>query len=60
MKFNAPINDASVRMNMIHYSYVAYRIGKRFDIDDKTEYIFDRDVIKIWSRDYEDGWKAKV
>lgn len=47
-------------MAMVHYSNIAHRIGKGLDIDDKTGRIFDRDAMKLWSRDYEQGWKPKL
>ena len=36
-KLTAPIDDAAISMAMVHYSNIAYRIGKAFDIDDKTK-----------------------
>lgn len=59
-KLTAPIDDASVTMAMVHYSNIAYRIGKGFDIDENTGRIFDRDAMKLWSRDYEKGWEPKL
>ncbi len=59
-KLNAPIDDANVSMAMVHYSNIAYRIGKGFDIDNKTGRIYDRDAMKLWSREYEPGWEVKL
>ena len=59
-KLTAPIDDASISMAMVHYSNIAYRIGKGFDIDDKTGRMYDRDAMKLWSRDYEPGWEPTV
>jgi len=59
-KLNAPIEDASKSMAMVHYSNIAYRIGKGFDIDDKTGMMFDRDAMKLWKRDYEPGWEPTI
>jgi predicted dehydrogenase len=59
-KLNAPIDDANISMAMVHYSNIAYRIGKGFDIDDKTGRIFNRDAMKLWSRKYETGWEPKL
>lgn len=56
----APIDDASISMAMVHYANIAYRINKAFDIDDKTGRMFDRDAMKLWSRDYEPGWEIKL
>lgn len=59
-KLNAPIDDASVSMAMVHYANIAYRIGRGFDVDDKTGLIYDRDAMKLWSREYENGWEPKL
>lgn len=59
-KLNAPIQDATISMAMVHYSNIAYRVGAGFDIDDKTGRIFNRDAMKLWSREYEKGWEPKV
>lgn len=56
-KLTAPIDDASISMAMVHYANIAYRIDKGFDVDDGTGRIFDRDAMKLWSRDYEPGWE---
>jgi hypothetical protein len=59
-KLKAHIADAVISQAMVHYSNVAYRIGKGFDIDDKTGIMYDRDAMKLWSRDYEPGWEPTV
>ncbi len=59
-KLTAPIDDASISMAMVHYSNVAYRIGKGFDIDDQSGRMYDRDAMKLWGRDYEPGWEPSL
>lgn len=59
-KLNAPIDDASVSQAMVHYSNIAYRIGKGFDIDDSSGIMYDRDAMKLWKRDYEPGWEPTL
>ncbi|MDT0688055.1 Gfo/Idh/MocA family protein [Autumnicola psychrophila] len=59
-KLNAPIDDANISMAMVHYANIAYRIGKGFDVDENTGRIFDRDAMKLWSRQYENGWEPKI
>jgi hypothetical protein len=56
----APIDDGVVTMAMVHYCNIAYRIGKGFEIDDKTGRIFDRHAMKLWGREYEPGWEPTV
>jgi predicted dehydrogenase len=57
---NAPIQDGVFSQSMVHYSNIAYRIGKGFDIDDQTGRMYDRDAMKLWKRTYEPGWEPKV
>ena len=59
-KLTAPIDDAAISMAMVHYSNIAYRVGRGFDIDEKTGRMFDRDAMKLWGRDYEPGWEPKI
>ena len=59
-KLHAPIDDATISQAMVHYSNVAYRIGKGYDIDDKTGRMFDRDAMKLWGREYQPGWEPTV
>ncbi len=59
-KLTAPIEDGAISMALVHYSNVAYRIGKGFDIDDVSGSMYDRDAMKLWGREYEPGWKPKI
>lgn len=59
-KLNAPIDDAAISMAMVHYSNIAYRTGKGFDVDNKTGRIFDREAMKLWSREYAPGWRPAL
>ena len=59
-ELNSPIDDGVVTMAMVHYCNIAYRIGKGFEIDDKTGRMFDRDAMKLWGREYEPGWEPTI
>ena len=59
-KLNAPIDNGAITQALVHYSNIAYRIGKGFDIDEKTGRMFDRDAMKFWGREYEPGWEPTV
>ena len=59
-KLNAPVVDLAISHAMVHYSNIAYRIGKGFDIDDLTGKIYDRSAMKLWGRDYEPGWEPSL
>jgi predicted dehydrogenase len=57
---NAPIDQGAITMGMIHYSNIAYRIGRGFDIDEKTGKMYDREAMGLWEREYEPGWKPEI
>jgi predicted dehydrogenase len=59
-KLTAPIDDANISMALVHYSNIAYRIGKGFNVDDKTGRMYDRDAMKLWGREYAPGWELKL
>ena len=59
-KLNAPIDDASVSMAMVHYANIASRINKGFSIDENSGRIYDQEAMKLWSRTYEPGWEIKL
>ncbi len=51
------IAEGVISQAMVHYSNIAYRINKGFDIDDKTGRMYDKDAMALWSREYEPGWE---
>jgi|SRR5690625_555802 len=59
-ELTAPIDDAAISMTMVHYSNIAARIGRGFDVDETTGRIFDRDAMKLWGREYEPGWEPTL
>jgi predicted dehydrogenase len=59
-KLNSPVEIATISNLYSNYANIAFRIGKSFDIDTATGRIFDRDAMKLWSREYEPGWEPKV
>lgn len=59
-KLTAPIDDASISMALVHYANIAYRIGKGVEVDENNGKIYDRDAMKLWGREYAEGWEPKV
>ena len=57
---NAPIDDGAITMALVHYSNIAYRIGRGFDIDEQNGKMYDREAMKLWGREYEPGWEPKI
>lgn len=56
----SPIDEGAISQMLTHYANIASRIGKGFEVDSVTGRIFDRDAMKLWSRDYEPGWEPKL
>jgi predicted dehydrogenase len=56
----APIDDASKSMALVHYGNVAYRIGNGFDIDPSTGRMLDRKALALWGREYAKGWEPML
>jgi predicted dehydrogenase len=59
-KLTGHIEEGAITMAMVHYSNIAYRIGKGFDIDDVTGRMYDREAMSLWGRQYEPGWKPEI
>jgi predicted dehydrogenase len=59
-KLKAPIDDANISMALVHYTNIAYRIGKSFSIDENTGRIYDREAMQLWGRTYAEGWELKI
>ena len=56
----APIDDASKSMALVHFGNVAYRIGNGFDIDSKTGKMLDIKALNLWGREYAKGWDVTL
>lgn len=59
-ELRSPIEMGATSQAMTHYANIASRIGKNFDVDDKTGRIFDREAMALWGRTYEPGWEPKL
>jgi hypothetical protein len=59
-KLTSPIEIGAISNLLSNYANIAFRIGKSFDIDSETGRIFDREAMKLWSREYEPGWEPKL
>jgi len=56
----APIDDASKSMALVHFGNVAYRIGNGFDIDPNSGRMLDRKALALWGREYAKGWEVTL
>lgn len=59
-RLTSPIEIAALSNLLINYANISYRTGKPFEVDTETGRIFDREAMKLWSREYEPGWEPKV
>lgn len=59
-KLNSHIAEGLISQAMVHYSNVAYRIDKGFDIDTVSGRMYDKDAMKLWGRSYEPGWEPTL
>ncbi len=59
-KLTSPIDQGAISQMLTHYANISSRIGKSFEVDENNGYIYDRDAMKLWSRDYEPGWEPKL
>ncbi len=53
----SPIGEGVISQMLTHYPNISYRIGKPFEVDTLTGRIYDREAMKLWSREYEPGWE---
>ena len=59
-KLNSHIAEGVISQAMVHYSNIAYRIDKGFDVDDVSGRMYDKDAMKLWGREYAPGWKPTL
>lgn len=55
----SPIDEGAISQMLTHYANIASRIDNSFEIDEQTGRIFNREAMKLWSRNYEPGWEIK-
>jgi hypothetical protein len=59
-KLNSPIEEGAISQMLVHYSNIAYRINKPFQVNTENGQIKDKDAMKLWAREYEKGWEPKL
>jgi hypothetical protein len=59
-KLTSPIEIGVISNLLSNYANISYRIGKAIEVDSVTGRIFDREAMKLWSREYEPGWEPIV
>lgn len=57
---NSPIDEGAKSTLLCHMANIAARTGKGFDANAQTGHIYDKDAMKLWSREYEPGWEPSL
>jgi len=59
-KQNSPIDEGYKSTLLVHLANIAYRTGKTIHSDPVNGHIKEPEGMKLWSREYEPGWKPVV
>lgn len=60
-KLRSPIDEASVSVDLLLISNIAWKVGRSLNLNKKNGYIInDEEAMKYWSREYEKGWEMKI
>jgi predicted dehydrogenase len=60
-KLNAPITVGNVAVTMLQLSNIAWEVNRELHLDSEDGKIKnDADAMKMWGRDYQEGWAPKV
>lgn len=58
---NAPIDVGSTTVTTCHLANIAQKFGRELKVDPGTGHILgDAEAMRLWSREYESGWKPAV
>ena len=60
-KLNAPISDGNIAVTMLQLSNIAWQVNRELHLDTKGGRIQgDPEAMKLWGREYENGWAPHV
>lgn len=59
-ELNSPIDEGAKSTLLCHLMNISARTGKGFDVNTRNGHIYDKDAMKLWSRNYEPGWEPKI
>jgi len=59
-KLNLPIEVGAKSQHLTHLANIASRIGKPLEVSTENGRIYDREAMKLWTRNYEPGWEPKL
>jgi predicted dehydrogenase len=60
-KLNAPVSVGNISVTMLQLSNIAWELNRELHLDPKDGRIpGDPDAMKLWGREYENGWEPRV
>ncbi|MFT7070009.1 MAG: putative dehydrogenase [Spirosomataceae bacterium] len=59
-QLNSPVEEAHKSTLLCHLGNMSQHLGKALMLDEKTGKPKDKEAMKMWSREYEKGWKPIV
>jgi predicted dehydrogenase len=60
-KLNAPVSAGNIAVTMLHLSNIAWEVNRELHLDPKDGRIQnDAEAMKMWAREYENGWAPHV
>jgi predicted dehydrogenase len=60
-KLHAPVAEGNVAVTMLQLSNIAWEVNRELTLDTKNGQILeDAEAMKMWDREYEQGWEPRV
>lgn len=61
-RLNSPLSEACISTQLAQYGSIAQQVGHSLEINPLNGRIlnWDREIARLWAREYEKGWKPKV
>ena len=60
-KLNAPVSEGNVAVTMLQLSNIAWEVNRELHLDPKDGHIQnDTEAMKMWRREYENGWAPSI
>jgi hypothetical protein len=60
-KLNAPVSEGNIAVTMLELSNIAWEVNRELHLDPKDGHIQnDPEAMRMWGREYEQGWAPHV
>jgi hypothetical protein len=56
----SPIAEGVKSTLLCHLANISYRVNKPFNVNPVDGHIYDETAMKLWKREYEQGWEPKI